>query len=664
MTRGRARRGFTLIEVLVAVIILLTGVVLALRIFPRGFDSFLETQQVQTSNKLLEDMAREFKEHPDTLPDGIYPLDADSANAGTAAGYFDFADLHAIDYRGGAGAVFTWLNAHRSPMVVTRVAAPATASLVVTVENTTLLQTGTVVTVWSAGQPVQATVQGVDPTALQLTLNVPVTVEAGDAITVPRWPLWQPVSVRAPRRIEGEKVTIPADVSQEKIGTVVSSTTNATDIVLTVQLLNPNAVLADMVTPGMQVMIENQVVDPAAPNRLVKVTSVTNPDTVRVANDGSVIKDGAPILVAVNFIPSYLPRFGPVQLPGHIIIDPDTLEYTSDDICIYDLRYRRVTRDELDILSDKDTELPNTFYYAIDYAKHMLYVLPNKNDRYVRISYYYQDAVTGELLYHVAGQAFIKKGAYQVDYLQATATPPDKPFDRTAPQGVVLVQGSEQINRAYVAKAYHSTANPYTLQSGEYYYDTSNPYLLGAICFAAADRGRKVKMDYVTADWGILHEDLTVDNTGTVGLGLPDPKIANRPTFPREAATWTLYGPMRAGNGVLDPVLALVDVRTGMRYDVVSRANIRGGDRATPYGVVANSGVAVPNQVIGVDLRDAERGRVKLGGLPGDVSGDWRGVWDTGVAYAIDDLTQCNGLVFRCIRNHVSAPISLPDGGP
>ena len=92
-SRSRSRRrGFTLVEALVAIIILLIGVAAAIRIFPRGFAFLSRTEQVAAGRDLVNTLKSELFTHRDYLPDAIYPADGPQVSLQN----FQFSDLSAI----------------------------------------------------------------------------------------------------------------------------------------------------------------------------------------------------------------------------------------------------------------------------------------------------------------------------------------------------------------------------------------------------------------------------------------------------------------------------------------------------------------------------------------------------------------------------------------
>lgn len=72
---GRGGRGFTLIEVLVALAILVIGVYAMLTIFPRGFTAIEAGQQRTVAAQLAEGEIARWKLHPESLPDAIVATD-------------------------------------------------------------------------------------------------------------------------------------------------------------------------------------------------------------------------------------------------------------------------------------------------------------------------------------------------------------------------------------------------------------------------------------------------------------------------------------------------------------------------------------------------------------------------------------------------------------
>jgi len=72
---GATARGFTLIEVLVALVVLMLGIYGMLRIFPRGFSAIEVSQQRTTAAQLAEAEIARWKLHPESLPDAVVATD-------------------------------------------------------------------------------------------------------------------------------------------------------------------------------------------------------------------------------------------------------------------------------------------------------------------------------------------------------------------------------------------------------------------------------------------------------------------------------------------------------------------------------------------------------------------------------------------------------------
>lgn len=69
------RRGFSLVELLIAIIILLFGVVAALRIFPPGFAAFNEAQMTHVAQTQMQSWVSDLQANADDLPDAILPVE-------------------------------------------------------------------------------------------------------------------------------------------------------------------------------------------------------------------------------------------------------------------------------------------------------------------------------------------------------------------------------------------------------------------------------------------------------------------------------------------------------------------------------------------------------------------------------------------------------------
>jgi hypothetical protein len=696
MRHRRSSTGFTLVEVLVAIIILLFGVIVALRIFPRGFEAFTESQQTTTSYKLMDAWVRQFQENPNP-PDGIFPLDTGSADATAAAVTYDFTDISAVAYAAESSAVaFNWYHQHLYPMV-----------------------------------------------RRDLSGNVVRDALDGSPLVTAKWPLMQPASARIPRRIEGEKVPIPsarsADVIEEVLATVTADAAQGTSVL---QVDDPAKL-----QHGMWLAVDDPPGGNAKIDLLVQIAfDAANPigsaqagnPTIRGAlprqvSTGALLRQFAP----ASFVPKYLPRFGPILPNGTLQIltrkyawATDTIDATAvppvvlpAPVTLYDIRYRRVNRDELERLRDRLSALPDSYYYTLGRSASIrdvtlndkIVLLPDDRERYVRISCFLQtgptttDFVPPMTLLLPASPPLgnppvttpraLKMSDGSTVTVTVTASADSCTLQIAA--GSYFVGGSEQINRAFryffdnalppvnpeairpdedpTSSSFPASGDPlypvklrtyYTklgaMPAGYYYFprmdhdQVAGNAVPGIIYFSPRDRGHTVKLDYTVADWSTLHEDLTLNDEGYVTLALPDPKIVSRPTPPREAKTWGLYAEMRGDNR--DAVMALVDTRSDMVYHVITRPN----DREHPYGLDPSSGMAVPAQAIAIDFTQANAGRVRVAGVPDGVV--WRGQWQNSsgavpIDYKVNDGVQRDGLPYRCIKDHTSAAVAEPGSG-
>ena len=172
-----AQRGFSLAEVLIAVAILLVGVLVALRIFPTGFDLFNEAQQTHQALKLLHQALANFDEDRQGLPDAILPVDYTANGQNWQAS----AQASATNYY-------------------------------------TLTQAGTAALSMSSAVVTQNTITPSSQWLMGYLNAVDYEATATNAKLYPylapdkSWPLWEPPSVRAMRRIIGERCQIPSAV--------------------------------------------------------------------------------------------------------------------------------------------------------------------------------------------------------------------------------------------------------------------------------------------------------------------------------------------------------------------------------------------------------------------------------------------------------------------
>ncbi len=530
-TRIAVRRGFTLTEVLIAIIVLLVGVVAALQIFPPGFAAFTESQQTYVAQALNKNWLATLDEHPDNLPDAILPVNMAYDDA--VAGQFRFDDLAAVDFRNTA-TVWDWYTAGQFPT-------------------------------------------GND-----------------------RWPLWEPLSARMLRRIVGEKIAIPTVISSD---------------------------------PG---------------NAAIKYA----------------------------LVPKAIPMFTPI-MPQGTWVGNSFVPDTTDPIILYDMRYRQVSKGRLHdfgnpyCYAEQTTASSNPGLTAL--------LLPASNSTTnLRLTF----------MYTTTGKDYVHVPPANIQLPQTTTVPVTKVFTTAAGTTVTVtatlddtgiitltlssgyfVPGSEQLNRAYRFDTSVTTAADIAnLASGTYYMQTgTDNLLLGAIFFSKEDAGRKVKIDYIVADWNILHEDITVDDNGYVTLSLANPKIAYRQPTAREPKTWGLYRPMHDVG--TDVVMGIIDKLSGMPYHVMYPHNYSRATRPSqPYAVIPQSGNPdlSTNPAAIIDLSEAARGRVRIGGLQPGLT--WRGVWDAAppVDYHLNDVVHdtVSSNWYQCIDAHQSTPATEPGAGP
>lgn len=488
------RRGFSLAEVLVAIVILLIGVVVALKIFPVGFNIFSEAQQTHVALKLLNAAITGFEQDPDSLPDMILPVDcqfgsasAFMVSASAASTLMD--DLYAVDYSANAASNTLW-SPYLSPV--------------------------------------------------------------GNG----SWPLWQPASLRIMRKIVGERCQIPAELMDWK-------------------------------------------------------------------------KDAASTAVNIALMPKYVPRFAPIVANGYWSASAGNYVMDKDPIIVYDLRYRHMTEGQLDGALSQVTQnansLPNHFYYALEQPRTTnnglsneltLTLLPDTQARQIRLSFCYL-STAGDIKQFgpavITIPAIADLSALVSIQLKGQNIVSAWPADFRA-----LVPGSEQLNRAYQRLAALST----DLQSGQYYIDglSSSTPTINAIFFSRVDGGHAVKVDYTVADWNILHEDLTVDEDGYLNLAVADPKIVNKQVFPREPNTWGLFEPMSSSSTAVNVVIGLVDLHTGVSYNV----NYLPGNLTDKYQIDPDKlAMLYPSSLDTVNLAQSARGRVRVGSKAMNSGNPW-----------------------------------------
>lgn len=546
--KTQRHRGFTLVEVLVAVIILLIGVVAALRIFPPGFRALQESQETNRAMATMQAQIAEFQNHPESLPDAILPVDYSSPESLGWVKNFDFNDLSPIDYQGNPDK---WLSSLKMPM-------------------------------------------------------------SGNSSS---WPLWEPISVRAMRRIVGERVVIPADLTNKKHVAWV-----------TVAPLNSAVLTVDDTTnisAGMRLYLSD-----GATSQFVNVVSVNSATQVTIAETVTVLLN-ADLSTTEGGSPGYLPRFGPITPNMHWDTASSTFIADPAPLAIYDLRYRNVTLEQLQALAGNGAIGNDDFYYAVDYTAGTVYFLkPKVATTSVRFIFSMLDPlgkqvqVAGEtqtlpdITADATGNQLIFTG--MSDPVRTGSDATGQLYALQFPSGWKLIPGSEQFNRAYV---FMKDVDPSALGAGQYTVELDQSGLtLNVLHFSHLDTGRTVKLDYTAADWNILHEDLAVDPQGYLNLSARNLKVGYLFNFPREPQPWGLLQPL-LGDPLKylqqDEVVRLVNLRTGASYQITTNA----GTSPTPLypkyflqpSVPANS--PLPGAV---DMAQVAGGRIRIGQLMTD----------------------------------------------
>ena len=74
VTSGRRTAGFSLIEVMVAIVVLTIGIFAIIRLFPGGFQSILRTSEMSQAQGLAQEQIDAEKQLP-SVPDSIVALD-------------------------------------------------------------------------------------------------------------------------------------------------------------------------------------------------------------------------------------------------------------------------------------------------------------------------------------------------------------------------------------------------------------------------------------------------------------------------------------------------------------------------------------------------------------------------------------------------------------
>jgi prepilin-type N-terminal cleavage/methylation domain-containing protein len=498
-TRRRTphHQGFTLVEVLVAILILLVGVIAALRIFPPGFNAMSETQRSYTGLRLLDKTVSAFEQDPDTVPEGIFPLDDSMMPAQiTEAPVNFFDDLRSVDFQA-MDNDWNWFAKHFYPL--------------------------------------------------------------GASATVPTspWPLWQPVSTRAMRRVQGERCVIPSELSFGLLAVVTGDNGGSTQI---------DVDDSSQLAPGMRIRIRHYnsgsgtyVINTCTIDTVPSSTRITVLESVTVAAGAAITPADA-----LGYSPKHFPRFGPILPDGTVEYVSGRRLYTLREsnseltpVSVYDLRYRRVSQSELDYLVQTKAKnalvgsitfdgqglndltvsgtftgseattyrveidgagAPDTFrwsdgvgagwdeelvpipapgtgyalnngvvvsfehdaghtllantgwsftvenpsdklYYACDYQQNRIYLLPAPAKRAVRIAYYTYNATNGSIASRTETVTINASTSQALD----TVSVPVNASERVIP-------GSEQVNRAYHFNP-QAALDASQLASGQYYMD-------------------------------------------------------------------------------------------------------------------------------------------------------------------------------------------------
>ncbi len=581
-TARRTRSGFTLVEVLIAIAILLIGVVAALRIFPRGFDIFTETQQSAIAEKLISQQTAEIQQDPETVPDAV------ESN--------DFVTSPPSDLMG--SAIGDYLNDLR-------------------------------------------------PVEMRSTATAWYTQQLYPESDGPSWPLYEPRAVRGVSKLLGLKVHIPTD-------------------------FNGSAAFAPIYVPHYAPIIPAGHFDAASGSYQLYAPGGT-PQPLAIydlryrALPSNQLRYYARMAIsqAVASGVTYTgtdPTHNDLQIACH---NPDALAtYTLtlvSDSAPYSFTWTDSTGNSGTAQTDTTTTLshgvvvsfatpanhrvgetwtfqlqyPDTaLAYAVDPAGQSFQLLSANYARVLRVTFHYYDEQN--VMQRCPTPTFTGQPVVPVASGKAAITLSDLQGLGLLPAGDTtkwhITPGSEQINRAY---QYDSTDPVNALPTGTYFVplpagnSASDFTLLGAITFSRADAGRTVKMDYSLADWNILHEDVTVDNDGYLTLSVPDPKVSNKPNYPREPVTLGLYHALNSNTQ--DPanaVIGAINLRTGLVTHIgINHPNDQHNLAATPYWWGTKSGDAAaawhpvadvqaqfsPSLLSAVSLDDSARGRIRVG---------------------------------------------------
>jgi len=364
--------------------------------------------------------------------------------------------------------------------------------------------------------------------------------------------------------------------------------------------------------------------------RLVIGEKVTIPSDINAFRDPNDTGD-PPTPYNLARFPSYVPHFAPIEA--------DSLY----SLLVYDLRYvSGGTPADLVYVRGADS-----FTFA-DIGE----------PRFIRMTYSCTDGSSvvqvPPAVWRIDGDgAVIHQGRQDIDgqNISATVSGAD-PYTITLhlPGGWTVVPGSEQLNRAYEYVDMDNPADMQNLISRQFcLYTLPDPLpryvgmtktLLSMLIFSTADSGKTVKIDYVVADWGILHDDVMVDNDGYVTLTTL-PRFSSRPQFPRETQPWGLLEPMTGGD--LNVVMTLLHLYSNNVFSVefdpaAKNQNLGVLEKGYQVNTLLTTGPA--NYKLLIDMSNVQQKRIRLGVLSSSVD-------DGGVTRPIADWNALAGQSFR-----------------
>jgi len=273
--------------------------------------------------------------------------------------------------------------------------------------------------------------------------------------------------------------------------------------------------------------------------------------------------------------PTLFARFAPMQID------------TANPLQVYDIPYKRVTKEvlleemyssvdlpnqisdleykislesdpdelaklnnQLDILLAQRERQENGLFYSVNYETGSITLLPSSKNRQIRLSFLYTNSA-GEIRKHAPEIREVLAGSTDISI-----------------SGIKLVPSSEVLQRAYIYV--NDDSRKLTLNSGEYYIDTSDSIVTGFIFFSQNDVGKKVKIDYTVADWGIISEDLTASDKGEIVFALP-------PQLVRRGINNMALSKLLTAN--TDIMFILLDLSTGEQHQFVVDGDLQKSKR-------------------------------------------------------------------------------------